>query len=67
MPINQCEGRHLALAQIKAFIITLLLNFEVSLVDEQCDVPKFSPNNRGFGMIKPLGDARMRLKRRHLM
>ncbi|KAH7334577.1 cytochrome P450 [Rhizoctonia solani] len=61
-----CEGRHLALSQIKAFLIILLGEFDLSLADSQSVVPKFSPSNRGFGMIRPAEDVEIRLIRRKL-
>ncbi|CAE6450966.1 unnamed protein product [Rhizoctonia solani] len=61
-----CEGRHLAISQIKAFLIILLGEFDLSLVDSQSLVPKFSPSNRGFGMIRPTEDVEIRLIRRRL-
>ncbi|KAG8706774.1 Cytochrome P450 7B1 [Ceratobasidium sp. 428] len=59
-----CEGRHLALTQIKAFIIILLSEFDISLENESKAIPPFSPNNRGFGMIRPVGDLAVRLTRK---
>ncbi|KAG8780011.1 Cholesterol 7-alpha-monooxygenase [Ceratobasidium sp. 428] len=59
-----CEGRHLALTQIKAFIIILLSEFDIRLENESKGVPPFSPNNRGFGMIRPVGDLAVRLMRK---
>ncbi|KAF8728480.1 Cytochrome P450, partial [Rhizoctonia solani] len=61
-----CEGRHLALSQIRAFLIIFLNEFDVSLVDSQSEVPMFSPRNRGFGMIRPVRDVQVRLTRRKL-
>ncbi|KAG8710692.1 Cholesterol 7-alpha-monooxygenase [Ceratobasidium sp. 394] len=62
-----CEGRHLALTQIKAFIIILLSEFEISLVDAERGVPRFSPSNRGFGMIRPVGDMTVQPTKRKLI
>ncbi|KAG8679443.1 Cytochrome P450 7B1, partial [Ceratobasidium sp. 394] len=59
-----CSGRHLALTQIKAFIIVLLSEFDVSLEDERQILPGFSSSNRGFGMIQPVADIRVRLMRK---
>ncbi|KAF8601722.1 hypothetical protein BDV93DRAFT_226598 [Ceratobasidium sp. AG-I] len=61
-----CSGRHLAVAQIKAFIIILLSEFDISLAGEQ-EVPRFSPSNRGFGMIRPVGDINVRVTKRKLV
>ncbi|KAG9096325.1 hypothetical protein FRC06_008771 [Ceratobasidium sp. 370] len=61
-----CEGRHLALTQIKAFILLLLSEFDVSLDDTEKGVPRFSPSNRGFGMIRPVGDVKVRLTKRKI-
>ncbi|KAG8774493.1 hypothetical protein FRC12_001953 [Ceratobasidium sp. 428] len=59
-----CSGRHLGLSQIKAFLIVLLSEFDIYLEDEEQAVPAFSPSNRGFGMIRPLGDMKVLLMRR---
>ncbi|EUC63789.1 cytochrome P450 family protein [Rhizoctonia solani AG-3 Rhs1AP] len=61
-----CEGRHLALSQIKAFLIIFLSEFDLSLVDSQSMIPKFSPSNRGFGMIRPVGGVEVKIARRKL-
>ncbi|CEL56775.1 cytochrome P450, family 39, subfamily A (24-hydroxycholesterol 7alpha-hydroxylase) [Rhizoctonia solani AG-1 IB] len=61
-----CEGRHLALSQIKAFLIIFLSEFELSPVDSRGVIPRFSPRNRGFGMIRPVRDVQVRLTRRKL-
>ncbi|KAG9093409.1 hypothetical protein FRC06_011533 [Ceratobasidium sp. 370] len=53
---SACSGSHLALAQIKTFMIVLLSEFDISLEDERQTLPGFSPGNRGFGMIRPVGD-----------
>ncbi|KAG9123943.1 hypothetical protein FRC07_013426 [Ceratobasidium sp. 392] len=59
-----CEGRHLAVTQIKAFIIILLSEFDISLESGEKGIPRFSPNNRGFGMIRPVGDVTVGLTRK---
>ncbi|KAG8737993.1 Cholesterol 7-alpha-monooxygenase [Ceratobasidium sp. 414] len=61
---SACNGRHLALTQIKALILVLLSEFDISLEDEQQTVPGFSPSGRGFGMIRPVGDMSVRLMRK---
>ncbi|QRV97731.1 cytochrome P450 family protein [Ceratobasidium sp. AG-Ba] len=58
-----CSGRHLATTQIKAYMVTLLSEFEVELENGQA-IPGFSPGGRGFGGIRPVGDVRVRLERR---
>ncbi|KAG9126007.1 hypothetical protein FRC07_005251 [Ceratobasidium sp. 392] len=61
---SMCSGRHLAFSQMKAYLVILLTEFDINLEDELQTLPAFSPNHRGFGMIRPVGDMKVRLMRR---
>jgi len=62
--ISQCEGRFLALAQIRAFVVLLLSSFDIRLADPNAPNVGFREGQRGFGMIRPKGDVKIVLSPR---
>ncbi|KZO93292.1 cytochrome P450 [Calocera viscosa TUFC12733] len=63
--ISQCEGRFLALAQIRTFVVLLLSTFDIALAEPQAPEVKFREGQRGFGMIRPKGDLKVVLATRN--
>jgi len=48
-----CPGRHLALIEIKQFVLFLLNDFDVELVDPSASIPKFDHSRYGLGNLPP--------------
>ncbi|KZT58803.1 cytochrome P450 [Calocera cornea HHB12733] len=57
--ISQCEGRFLALSQIRTFVVLLLTTFDIKLDDRHGPDVRFGEGQRGFGMIRPKGDLQV--------
>lgn len=56
-----CPGRMLAAAEIKQFVAALLRDHDVTLLDAALPAP--DRRRAGLGVLPPLGDVRVRLRR----
>ena len=61
-----CPGRAFARREIKSFVASVLLHFELSLEDPDAPLPPFDATRVGLGILPPAAgaDVRVRVRRR---
>ena len=62
--VSICPGRFLALNEMKLFILLMVMNFDLELVDPDTPVPPVDPQRWGFGTTQPSHEVRFRYRLR---
>ncbi|XP_053430530.1 prostacyclin synthase [Nycticebus coucang] len=59
---NQCLGRTYATTSIKQFVVLVLMQLDLELMDAGVEVPKFDLSRYGFGLLQPEHDVPIRYR-----
>ncbi|EMD31428.1 hypothetical protein CERSUDRAFT_109437 [Gelatoporia subvermispora B] len=64
--VSMCEGRHFVMGELKILIALLLTYATIGIDPKKPEIPKMSRNRIGAGIMPPIGDLNVIIKRRQI-
>uniref|UniRef100_H3B3T3 Uncharacterized protein n=1 Tax=Latimeria chalumnae TaxID=7897 RepID=H3B3T3_LATCH len=62
----KCPGRHLAMNEIKQFLVLMLCYYDIELLEPNGAIPPLDQSRAGLGVLPPTFDIKFRYKRKRL-